>query len=104
MANSITLSTALVSDIQSKITAGTATAEEVVLYTKGLNQLQTANDFQSLVVGLSQSAVDAIDSANAQFQEDAQNALNTFAQTATNIDTSAATATSAINTAKNTLN
>ena len=104
MANSITLSTALVSDIQSKITAGTATAEEVVLYTKGLNQLQTGNDFQSLVVGLSQSAVDAIDSANAQFQEDAQNALNTFAQTATNIDTSAATAVSAINTAKNTLN
>lgn len=103
MANSITLSQGLVDDISQKIQDGTATAEQVVLYTKGLNQLQTGNDFQSVVIGLSQSAVDAIDSANAQFQEDAQNALDTFSQTATNIDTSAANAVSAINTAKDTL-
>ena len=103
MANSITLSTALVSDIQAKIDAGTATAEEVVLYTKGLNQLQTGNDFQSVVIGLSQSAVDAIDSSNAQFQEDSQTALSTFSQTATNINTSATNAVSAINTAKDAL-
>jgi len=107
MANSITLSTALVSDIQSKINAGTATAEEVVLYTKGLNQLQTGNDFQSVVIGLAQSAVDAIDSSNAQFQEDSSNALSTFNQTfnstATGIAHSASNAISAINTAKDVL-
>ena len=52
MANSITLSQSLVDDIAQKITDGTATAEQVVLYTKGLNQLQTGNDFQSVVIGL----------------------------------------------------
>jgi len=103
MANSITLSQSLVDDIAQKITDGTATAEQVVLYTKGLNQLQTGNDFQTVVIGLSQSAVDAIDSANSQFQEDSQTALNTFGQTATNIDTSATNAVSAINIAKDTL-
>ena len=103
MANSITLSQSLVDDIAQKITDGTATAEQVVLYTKGLNQLQTGNDFQSVVIGLSQSAVDAIDSANAQFQEDATSALATFSQTSTNIDTSATNAVSAINVAKDTL-
>ena len=104
MANSITLSTALVSDIQAKIDAGTATAEEVVLYTKGLNQLQTGNDFQSVVIGLSQSAVDAIDSSNAQFQEDSQNALDVFKNTAGRIDSSSANAVTSINSAKDTLN
>ena len=103
MANSITLSTALVSDIQAKINAGTATAEEVVLYTKGLNQLQTGNDFQSVAVGLAQSAVDSIDSANAQFQEDAQNALDTFKQTADTIDSKSANAVTAMNLAKDAL-
>lgn len=103
MANSITLSQSLVDDIAQKIQDGTATAEQVVLYTKGLQQLQEGNDFQAVVIGLSQSAVDAIDSANAQFQEDSQTALNTFSQTATNIDTSASNAVSAINTAKDTL-
>ena len=104
MANSITLNQALIDDIKAKIDAGTATAEEVVLYTKGLNQLQSGNDFQSVVIGLSQSAVDAIDSANAQFQEDTADALVTFGQTATNINTSATNAVSAINNAKDTLN
>ena len=104
MANSITLSTSLVSDIQAKIDAGTATAEEVVLYTKGLNQLQTGNDFQSVVIGLSQSAVDAIDSSNAQFQEDSQDALDIFANTAGRIDSSSADAVTSINNAKDTLN
>jgi len=104
MANSITLSTALVADIQAKIDAGTATAEEVVLYTKGLNQLQTGNDFQSIVIGLSQSAVDAIDSSNAQFQEDSQDALDIFAATAGRIDSSSANAVTSINSAKDTLN
>lgn len=103
MANSITLSQSLVNDISQKITDGTATAEQVVLYTKGLNQLQTGNDFQSVVIGLSQSAVDAIDSANSQFQEDSQTALNTFSSTASTIDTSASNAVSAINVAKDTL-
>src|SRR6056300_1654695 len=104
MANSITLSTSLVADIQAKIDAGTATAEEVVLYTKGLNQLQTGNDFQSIVIGLSQSAVDAIDSSNAQFQEDSQDALDIFAATAGRIDSSSANAVTSINSAKDTLN
>jgi hypothetical protein len=103
MANSITLSQSLVDDIAQKLTDGTATAEQVVLYTKGLNQLQTGNDFQSVVIGLSQSAVDAIDSANAQFQEDAQAALNTFSQTSANINTGATNAISAMNIAKDTL-
>jgi len=103
MANSITLSQSLVDDIAQKLTDGTATAEQVVLYTKGLNQLQTGNDFQSVVIGLSQAAVDTIDSANAQFQEDAQTALNTFSQTADNIDASATNAVSAINVAKDVL-
>jgi len=103
MANSITLSQSLVDDISQKITDGTATAEQVVLYTKGLNQLQTGNDFQAVVIGLSQSAVDAIDSANSQFQEDSQTALDTFSATASRIDTSATNAVSAINTAKDTL-
>lgn len=103
MANSITLSQSLVDDIAQKLTDGTATAEQVVLYTKGLNQLQTGNDFQSVVIGLSQAAVDTIDSANAQFQEDAQTALNTFSQTADNIDASATNAVSAINAAKDVL-
>jgi len=58
MANSITLSQSLVDDIAQKLTDGTATAEQVVLYTKGLNQLQTGNDFQSVVIGLSQAAVE----------------------------------------------
>lgn len=103
MANSITLSQSLIDDIAQKIADGTATAEQVVLYTKGLNQLQTGNDFQSVTIGLSQSAVDAIDSANAQFQEDATTALATFSQTAENIDTGATNAISAMNTAKDTL-
>ena len=103
MANSITLSQSLIDDIAQKIQDGTATAEQVVLYTKGLQQLQEGNDFQAVTIGLSQSAVDTIDSSNAQFQEDSQNALDTFAQTATNIDTSATNAVSAINTAKDTL-
>ena len=103
MANSITLSQSLVDDIAQKITDGTATAEQVVLYTKGLNQLQTGNDFQSVVIGLTQAAIDAIDSANAQFQEDSQTALTTFSGTATTIDTSATNAVAAVNVAKDTL-
>ena len=103
MANSITLSQSLVNDIAQKLTDGTATAEQVVLYTKGLNQLQTGNDFQAVVIGLSQSAIDAIDSSNAQFQEDSAAALLTFSQTATNIDTSATNSVAAVNVAKDTL-
>ena len=103
MANSITLSQSLVDDIAQKITDGTATAEQVVLYTKGLNQLQTGNDFQSVVIGLTQAAIDAIDSANAQFQEDSQTALTSFSGTATTIDTSATNAVAAVNVAKDTL-
>ena len=103
MANSITLSQSLVNDIAQKLTDGTATAEQVVLYTKGLNQLQTGNDFQAVVIGLSQSAVDTIDSANAQFQEDTAAALLSFSQTSTNIDSSTTNAVAAINVAKDTL-
>jgi len=108
MANSITLSQSLVDDIAQKIQDGTATAEQVVLYTKGLQQLQQGNDFQAVVIGLSQSAVDAIDSSNAQFQEDSQAAIDAitsiFNTTASDIDTSADNAVAAINNAKDTLN
>jgi hypothetical protein len=108
MANSITLSQSLVDDISQKIQDGTATAEQVVLYTKGLQQLQGGNDFQAVIIGLSQSAVDAIDSSNAQFQEDSQAAIDAittiFNTTATDIDASADNAVAAINNAKDTLN
>ena len=83
MANSITLSADIVNALSAKITAGTATAEEIVLYTTGLQRLQDGNDFQASVVGLSQSAIDAIEAANTQFQVDSASAVSSF-ETSTN--------------------
>ena len=40
MANSITLSADIVNALSAKVSAGTATAEEIVLYTTGLQRLQ----------------------------------------------------------------
>ena len=88
MANSITLSADIVNALSAKITAGTATAEEIVLYTTGLQRLQDGNDFQASVVGLSQSAIDAIEAANTQFQVDSASTVSSFnSATALAIDT-----------------
>lgn len=78
MANSITLSADIVNALSAKVSAGTATAEEIVLYTTGLQRLQDGNDFQASVVGLSQSAIDAIEAANTQFQVDSASAVSSF--------------------------
>lgn len=78
MANSITLSADIVNALSAKVSAGTATAEEIVLYTTGLQRLQDGNDFQASVVGLSQSAIDAIEAANTQFQVDSASTVSSF--------------------------
>ena len=95
MANSITLSADIINALSAKITAGTATAEEIVLYTTGLQRLQEGNDFEATVIGLSQSAVDAIDAANSQFVADSATAVSNFS-------TSTGTAVSDFTTASNT--
>ncbi len=107
MANSITLSAGIINALSAKITAGTATAEEIVLYTTGLQRLQEGNDFEATVIGLSQSAVDAIDAANSQFQTDSATAVSNFSTNTgtavTNFTTASNTAITDINTARTNL-
>ena len=107
MANSITLSAGIINALSAKITAGTATAEEIVLYTTGLQRLQEGNDFEATVIGLSQSAVDAIDAANSQFQTDSATAVSNFSTSTgtavTDFTTASNTAITDINTARTNL-
>jgi len=107
MANSITLSADIINALSAKITAGTATAEEIVLYTTGLQRLQEGNDFEATVIGLSQSAVDAIDAANSQFVADAATAVSNFSTSTgtavTDFTTASNTAITDINTARTNL-
>lgn len=59
MASLTQLEQAMVDALHGKIQAGTATTEEVALYTAGLEKLQGATGYQATVVGLASDALSA---------------------------------------------
>lgn len=60
MATSVQLNEALVNALKAKIDAGTATTEEVAIYTKGMSLLQAGTDFQAVTTGIAQGTIDAL--------------------------------------------
>lgn len=60
MTNSVQLNAALVNALKAKIDAGTATTEEVAIYTKGMSLLQAGVDFQAVTTGFAQGTIDAL--------------------------------------------
>jgi hypothetical protein len=60
MTNSVQLNAALVNALKAKIDAGTATTEEVAIYTKGMSLLQAGADFQAVTTGFAQGTIDAL--------------------------------------------
>lgn len=60
MSTSVQLNTQLINALAAKITAGTASTEEIAIYTKGMSLLQSGNDFQAITAGLAQQTVDGL--------------------------------------------
>lgn len=84
MTTSQQLNAALINAIAAKVTASTATPEEIAIYTKGLQLLQSGTDFEAVTAGLADQSVQAIDAAKAALvaQGDSAMAALLAAQTA----------------------
>ena len=63
MTTSVQLSAQLINALADLITAGTATTEQIAIYTKGLQLLQAGTDFQAVAAGMMSDSVTALNAA-----------------------------------------